>query len=441
MFPKLSFGRLSEMSPPVRRREIWSWGLYDFANSAFATTILAVIFATYFSSAIVPKEGVIFLGLVLKGPVLWNLIVSGSLGLVCLTAPAIGAITDYTASKKKFLLVFWLMGCLATAALSLMGPGMVLPAIIIFVLANIGFSAGNPIYNAFLTELAPPEKRSRISSFGWGIGYIGGGLCLAVNLGMINIWGVENAVRPGFLVVAVWWFVFALPLFICLRERAVPKPPVPRLQQVRRGVQEVFQTLRHIRQYRELFKFLLAFLLFNEGVQTIIVNSAIYGKRVIGMKEEDLILVYLMVQAVAFAGAFLLGKIAERFRTKPTLLYALVVWLAVLVFAFQAQTPGAFWILGAMVGLVMGGTQALSRGFFGELTPEGKSAEFFGFYALGGRFSAAIGPLVFGLLVYLTGGMRWGIASTGIFFIAGFLLLLTVSEKRGREEAQAAEKP
>ncbi len=423
------------MSHPVKRREIWSWGMYDFANSAFATTILAVIFAKYFTSSVVPAEGVDFLGQTFKGPVLWNITVAVSMGWVCLTAPAIGAITDHTAAKKRFLRVFWLLGCICTAGLALVEPGMVLPGMIIFILANIGFSGGNPIYNSFLTELAPPEKRSRISSFGWGIGYVGGGLCLALNLGMIKIWGAENAVRPGFVVVALWWFLFSLPLFLWLRERAIPKPPIPKFRLVRKGVTDVFRTLRNIRRHRELFKFLLAFLLFNEGVQTVIINSAVYGSEVIRMEQDELILVYLMVQAVAFVGAFLLGGIADRFRSKPTLLFALVVWLAVLAFAFQAKTSTAFWILGAMVGLVMGGTQAISRGFFGELTPEKKSAEFFGFYALGGRFSAAIGPLVFGLLVHLTGGMRWGIASTGIFFVSGFLVLLCVNEKRGREEA------
>jgi UMF1 family MFS transporter len=424
------------MSTPVRRREIWSWAFYDFANSAFATTILAVIFAKYFTGRIVPEEGVKILGQVFEGPFLWNMIVSASMIWVCLTAPSVGAITDHLAAKKRFLFFYWIVGCLATAGLSLMAPGMVVSAMIIFIVANISFSSANPLYNAFLTELAPPEKRSRISSFGWGIGYAGGGLCLAVNLVMIKIWG-EAAVRPGFFVVAVWWFLFSLPLFFWLRERAVPKERVGTLPLIRKGVTDVFQTLRHIRRYRELFKFLLAFLCFNEGVQTIIVNAAVYGSEVIKMEQDELILVYLMVQAVAFVGAFLLGYIADRFRAKPTLLVALLVWLAVIGFAFQATTSREFWILGAMVGLVMGGTQAISRGFFGELTPEKKSAEFFGFYALGGRFSSAIGPLIFGFLVHFTGGMKWGIASQAFFFIAGFLLLLSVSEARGRKEALA----
>ncbi len=416
---------------PVRRREILAWALYDFANSAFATSIVAVIFATYFTRGVVSPEGAWLLGRRWSGEALWNFAGAVSMGLICVSAPFIGAITDYTAAKKRLMTAYWLVGCLTTGLLYFVQPGMVVFAMTLFILGNMGFAGGNALYNAFLPELGPPEKMARISSFGWGIGYVGGGLCLLLNLVMLR---GSASVGSCFAVVAAWWLVFALPLFLLVRERAEPKPLPAGRSVVGFGFANVFRTLKNIRRHRELFKFLVAYLLFNEGVETVIFNAAVYGQNVVGMTQAELIPVYLAVQGVALGGAFLFGAIAEKVKSKSAILLSLLVWLAVVTFAFFVASRLTFWILGVCVGLVMGGTQALSRALFGELTPREKTAEFFGFFAIGGKFAAALGPLLFGAVTQATGTMRWGILSVGVFFVGGLLLLLTVDVERGRRE-------
>lgn len=416
---------------PPRRREILSWALYDFANSAFATSIIAVVFATYFTRSVVPPEGFSLLGRSWSGEALWNFAGAVSMGLVCLSAPFIGAISDYTAAKKRLLAAYWLIGCLATGLLFFVHPGMVVFGAALFIVANMGFAGGNALYNAFLPELGPPEGMARLSSLGWGLGYAGGGLCLLLNLGMLKTWSVGAC----FAVVAAWWFLFALPLFFFLRERAAPRPIPAGRSLAGAGFADVFRTLKNIRRHRELFKFLLAYLLFNEGVETVIFNAAVYGQSVVGMRQKELIAVYLVVQAVALGGALLFGEIARRLKCKRAILVTLFIWLGVLIFAFFVVSRTMFWILGICVGLVMGGTQALSRGLFGEMTPKEKTAEFFGFFAIGGKFAAALGPLLFGAVTQATGTMRWGILSVGAFFLGGLLLLLWVDEERGLREA------
>lgn len=414
-----------------RRREIFAWALYDFANSAFATSIVAVVFATYFTRSVVPSEGFALLGRSWSGAALWNFAGAVSMGLVCVCAPFIGAISDYTAAKKRLLAAYWLVGCLATGLLYFVRPGMVAFGTSLFIVANMGYAGGNALYNAFLPELGAPEKLARISSFGWGLGYAGGGLCLLVNVGTLRSWGVG----ASFGVVAAWWFLFSLPLFFVLRERAAPKPVPAGRSLGGAGFADVLRTLKNLRRHRELFKFLLAYLLFNEGVETVIFNAAVYGQSVVGMGQKELIGVYLVVQAVALAGALLFGEIAQRIRCKRAILATLFMWLGVLIFAFFAVSRPMYWILGVCVGLVMGGTQALSRGLFGEMTPKEKTAEFFGFFAIGGKFAAALGPLLFGAVTQATGTMRWGILSVGAFFLGGLFLLLRVDEDRGRREA------
>lgn len=420
---------MSTSSAPASRREIWSWGLYDFANSAFATSILAVVYATFFQKHVVPPEWR------LSGEVVWNYAGALSMIVICASAPVIGAITDYTGAKKRWLFAYWMGGVLATAGLVFVKPGMIALGAGLFILANMGFAGGNAIYNSFLTEISPPDRMARVSSFGWALGYIGGGLCLLANLIMLR---KGTGVSATFAVVAAWWLVFALPLFFWLRERAAPKPRAPGRSLVGIGFSNVFRTLKEIRKNKELFKFLLAYLLFNEGVETVIINAAGYGQRVVGLQPDRLILVYLLVQGVAVGGAFLFGEIAERIRGKRTLFLSLFVWLGVLVYAFFTASETSYWILGCLVGLVMGGTQAISRAFFGMLTPREKTAEFFGFFAIGGKFAAALGPVVFGTVTHLTGTMRWGIVSIAIFFIAGMILLASVDEEQGRLDAAKA---
>jgi UMF1 family MFS transporter len=423
---------MESVKSPAPTREIVSWAMYDWANSAFATSILTAIYSVYFTKTVVPADSVI------KGETWWNWANAISMILVCASGPVIGAITDYTGSKKRFFVFFWLMGVISCAALMFVHPGDVVLGFTLFIFANIGFGGSTALNNAFLTELAPPDKMDRVSSFGWAMGYVGGGLCLALNLAMFKM--IQDggvAARWGFAVVALWWFVFSLPAALWLKERAAPKPRPADRSLLSIGFADVAATLRNLRRYRELFLFLLAFLFFNQGIETVISNAAIYGSKVAGMSNDGIILLVLAIQIVAAVGAFLFGRFAERSGCKKVIFLSLFIWLGVLVFAFFTSTPGMFWALGLTVAVVLGGTQALARGFFAQLTPPAKSAEFFGFFAIGGRAAAALGSLLFGTISQLSGHMKWGIVSLAVFFFAGMILLARVDPKAGNEAARA----
>lgn len=417
---------------PVNRaapkREIVAWAMYDWANSAFATSILTAIYSVYFTETVVPKGGDVW----------WNYANAISMILVCASGPIIGAITDYTGSKKRFFFFFWTMGFVACAALFFVKPGDAVLGFILFIFANIGFGGSVALNNAFLTELAPPDKMDRVSSFGWAMGYVGGGICLALNLFMYR--AIDDkvlAVRSCFAVVGLWWFVFSLPAALWLKERATPKARPPGRSLLSLGFADVMSTLRNLRRYKQLFLFLLAFLFFNQGIETVISNAAPYGSRAAGMEKDGLMVLVLVIQIVAAVGAFVFGRFAEKAGCKKVISLSLVVWLGVLVFAFFTTTPGMFWALGIAVAVVMGGTQALARGFFAQLTPPAKSAEFFGFFAIGGRAAAAVGSGLFGFITHLTGEMKWGIISLAVFFFAGMILLAKVDAKAGIEAAKA----
>lgn len=413
-------------------REITAWAMYDWGNSAFATSILSAIYSVYFSGTVVPK------GNPIQGETLWNWANSISMIVACASGPIIGAITDYTGSKKRFFVFFWLLGVAACSSLFFVQPGDVALGFVLFVLANIGFGASVSLNNAFLVELAPPDKMDRVSSFGWALGYVGGGLCLAINLWMYRaIPDKVFAVRCCFAVVGLWWFLFSLPAALWLKERATPKVRPPGASLLRVGFADVARTLRNLRRYKELFLFLVAFLFFNQGIETVISNAAIFGERVAGMKQDGLMLCLLAIQGVAAVGAFVFGRFAERAGSKKVIFLSLFIWLGVLLFAFFTASQGMFWGLGMAVAIVLGGTQALARGFFGQLTPPAKSAEFFGFFAIGGRAAAALGSLLFGTVTQVTGHMKWGIVSLAVFFIAGMVLILRVDEKAGKAAAVA----
>jgi UMF1 family MFS transporter len=421
-------------APPARTKEIIGWAMYDWGNSAFATTILSAIYSVYFIKTVVPHDPV-------KGSFYWNLANSLSMVLVCGTGPILGAITDYTASKKKFFLFFWLMGVGACASLFFVDPGDVGLGFALFVMANIGFGASVSLNNAFLTELAPPDKMDRISSFGWAMGYVGGGICLALNLVLFGVFKDHPdktfPARIGFALVGLWWFAFSLPAVFWLKERATPKARPEGSSLLALGVGDVFRTIRNLRRYKDLFLFLLAFLCFNQGIETVISNAAPFGSTVAGMSENEIIVCYLAIQVVAAVGAFLFGRFAEHAGSKRVIGLSLFIWLGVLAFAFFTSSKGMFWVLGMAVAVVLGGTQALARGFFAQLTPPTKSAEFFGFFAIGGRAAAALGSLLFGTVTSMAGHMKWGIISLAVFFVAGMILLTRVNDREGKAAASA----
>jgi MFS transporter, UMF1 family len=422
------------------RREIWSWAFYDFANSAYSTTVAAVIFNTYFVMA-VAADGVTVLGYEIPPASLWAYSVSLSMLLAAVAAPVLGSVADYSAAKKRFLLTFTYLGAAATALLYFVGPGDAWLGVLLFVLSNWAFEASFAFYSAFLPEITTQQRMNRVSGLGWAIGYVGGVLCLILNMFMIQHpewFGLSDEdfipVRASMVVVALWWGVFAIPTFLFVRERAIMARRPPLLEAVREGLYRLVQTFRKAGRYRELVKFLVAFLIYNDGIQTVIVMAAVFGATELGMAQDQLIPAFIMVQLVAFFGALFFGWLGDRLPTKTAINISLAVWMGALVYVLFVDQVWEFWMLGAIVGLVMGGSQSASRALFAQFTPVANSAEFFGFFSVSGKFASIFGPVLFGLATQLTGSVRLAVVSIILFFVAGMAILYFVDEKKGVRE-------
>jgi UMF1 family MFS transporter len=435
----------------VPRREVWGWGMYDFANSPFATTILAVIFNRYFAEVLAGGEEGVVLNLFghavrVPGVTFFTYILAAAMLIVAVLAPVLGAIADSSGSKKKFLAFFCYLGVGATALLYFANEGQYWRGAIFFIVAQIGFAAGNIFYNAFLPEISTSSNIGRISGFGFTLGYIGGAALLAINLAMLRYpeWiGFDAPFTPQatFLSVAVWWGVFAIPTFLWLHERQPAMALPPGKTYLRIGVQRVSKTLRNLRRYRELTKFLSAFLIYNDGIQTIIVVAAIFVDQLLGMSEGAIVGLFLMIQATAFVGALLMGWLSDRIGNKRTIVITLLVWTVVAVWGcflgFTGNPQYEVWLMGIVVGMVLGGSQSASRALQGNFTPEANSAEFFAFYGIAGKFSSVLGPLVYGS-VYALIGIRSATLSLAVFFVIGLVILHFVDEEEGMRQAKTA---
>jgi UMF1 family MFS transporter len=429
----------------VKKREVLSWAMYDFANSAFATTILAVIFNRYFAEAVAfGKVGVKVLGVHLPGAAFFTFAVSVAMACVAISAPFLGAIADFSGRKKQFLACFCFGGIFFTGLLYFIREGDYWIGALFFILAHIGFSAGNVFYNGFLPEISTDETIGRISGIGWALGYIGGGSLLVINLIMLKypyylgFQGNYFTVHHCFLSVAVWWGIFALPLFLWVGEKRHQVSRLPGETYLRIGLVRVSRTLKRVRNYRELSKFLAAFLIYNDGIQTVIIMASIFGAEVLGMGTEEMIVYFLVVQGTAFVGSLIFGLLADGLGNKRVILLTLGVWVVVVVWAYGLglfwSPKGEYWILGIIAGMVLGGSQATSRSLQGLFTPDENSAEFFGFYAVAGKFASIFGPLIYGLILSITGSLRKGILSLILFFAVGMIILWSVDEEKGRLE-------
>lgn len=431
-------------------KEVVGWSMYDFANSAFATTILAVIFNRYYAGVVAGGEtGILILGHTIPGAAIFSFVISVSMFIVAVSAPFLGAIADYSNRKKQYFFVFFLIGVVFTAAMITVKPGLVLWGGILLVLANVGFASGNVFYNSFLVDISPPDLLGRISGFGWGLGYLGGGLLLSINLIMLkypNLLGFSKGtftVHHCFFSVALWWGIFAIPTFLWVKERkreTYNDEIINGLKYFSVGINRLRETIVKIRTYQQLLRFLIAFLIYNDGIQTVIILASIFGAEELKMKDSALILFFLMIQGTAFIGAFIMGYLSDKIGNKKTLIICLFTWSFIVTWAYGIGITGnavkEFWVLGILAGLVMGGSQASSRSLAASMTPQVKSAEFFGFYAVAGKFASIFGPLIYGLIVTLTGSLRFGILSLIIFFIIGLSLLLTVNEEQGIAEKE-----
>lgn len=447
-----SAGAAGAGTSPATRKEVWAWGLYDLANSPFATTILAVIFNRYFVTALAGGETgvVVELGpwsVRVPGVTFFTYTLTASMLIVGLIAPVLGAIADYSGSKKRFLALFCYLGVGATGMLYFIEAGEYWKGAIFFTVAEVGFACSNIFYNAFLREISTPKNIGWISGFGFTLGYLGGAVLLALNLVMLTAPQYLGASEPFtpqdcFLSVAIWWGVFSVPTFLWLRERQREVATLSAAGYVRAGFHRLRVTFQRIRGYSQLSKFLVAFLIYNDGIQTVIVVAAIFAEIALGMSEGEVISLFLLVQATAFVGAIVLGAVSDRIGNKRTVVLTLVLWSVVVVWGyfigFTGNERAEIWGLGVLAGLILGGSQSASRALQGLFTPQENAAEFYAFFGIVGKFSAVLGPFTYGSIYALTGDIRTAILSLIFFFLAGLGLLLWVDEKKGIEQAERA---
>jgi UMF1 family MFS transporter len=411
------------------KREVLSWCMYDWADSAFATTVMAAVLPVYYSQVA---------GAHLPGntaTVYWGYTVVIALLISAMMAPIMGAIADYSGVKKRLLLTFAAIGIVATALLFYIKTGDWLTASLFFVFGNIGFMMSEVFYNALLPHVAGPENIDSVSIKGYALGYLGGGILLAINIAMIELMSDKIlATRLAFVSVAIWWALFTVPLILNVKEPGTNKNYSPDVNFISAGFRRLSVTFRELRSYRQLFLFLAAFWIYNDGIGTIIKMAAIYGAE-IGIGQTALIGALLMTQFVGIPFTFAFGRLARHIGTKNSILFGLFVYALISVSAYFMQTAFHFWILAFMVGTVQGGTQGLSRSLFGSMLPRGKTAEFFGFYGMSSKFAGIVGPLVFAVISQSTGSSRLSIFSLIAFFIVGAFLLSRVDVQKGMESA------
>lgn len=408
------------------RRQAFAWALYDWGNSAFATTVMAgffpLFFKLYWSAGADVAQSTFYLALA-------NSVASFAVAVV---APVLGAHTDRSLGKKRWLAGFAAIGCIGTAGLAFVGQGEFPTASLLYVLAMLGFSGSLVFYDALLLSVASPADSDRVSSLGYGLGYLGGGVLFLLNVLMFvkpRLFGLADgpaAVRASFVTVAVWWAVFTVPLVLRVRERGSPAPRAG-VSAVSRALADTVKTLRRLRSMPELTGFLVAYFLYIDGVGTIQKMAVDYGLA-LGLPSQSLMTALLIVQLVGFPAAILFGRLAGRIGTRRAILLGIGIYVAITLLGAAMRTARDFYVLAILVGLAQGGVQALSRSFYSRLVPPNESGEFFGFYNMLGRFSAVLGPMLMGVTGLVTGSPRLSIVSVAVLLIAGGVLLARVPE-------------
>ena len=421
------------------RRDLRAWAMYDWANSAFQTTIIAAVFPIYYQKVAAAGQP----EALATSRFAWATTIA--ILIVAIVAPLLGAVADYRALKKPLLAVFLGIGAAATAAMFWIGAGDWQLALTLFVVGNVGVAGSIVFYESLLPHLVDEGELDRVSAAGYAVGYLGGGVLLAINLLMIQkpaLFGIPDAAtatRLALASVALWWVVFSIPLF-----RSVPEPAV-RIERDERpgdnplttGLRRLRETFHELRRYRDGFVFLLAFLLYNDGVQTMIRMATIYGAG-IGLPESAMITALLLTQFIGIPCAFAFGMIAGRVGARPAVFGGLAVYVVITLLGYFMTTAVHFFVLAIMVGMVQGGTQALSRSLFASMIPRHRSSEFFAFFSVFERYAGVLGPAIFAFVIERTGSGRSAILAVAAFFVAGAAVLAFVNVERGRSAARAA---
>ncbi|MDT8342119.1 MAG: MFS transporter [Longimicrobiales bacterium] len=423
---------------PYDRRAVWGWALYDFANSAYTTLIVTFIYAVYFTQQIAP-DGV-------TGTALWSRGVTITAVVVALASPALGALADRGGMRRGLLMSATAVTVVSVSLLALPGPGQVHLALAIFVLSNVAYELCGVFYNSYLPEVAPPSHIGRISGYGWALGYLGGLLAMAVALfvfiqpetapfGLDK--GTGEHVRATTVLVGVWFAVLSLPMFLWVKEpRTVVRPPLGTL--VTDAFHRLGTTFREIRRYGEIFKLLVARMIYNDGLVTIFAFGPIFAAEVHDFTLTEVMYWGLALNVTAGAGAFLMGFLDDRVGGKRTLYVTLAGLLIGGLWAVTADSKTSLYLAGLWVGIFVGPNQAASRSLLGRFVPRAKETEFYGFFAFSGKAMAFMGPLLLGVVTELTGSVRAGMSTILVFFLIGGLLLLPLDERRGLA-ARAAE--
>jgi len=422
------------------RRDLRAWAIYDLANSAFQTTIIAAVFPIYYNRVVaadLPPAAA-------TSRFAWATTIA--ILIVAIVAPILGAIADFAAMKKKLLAVFLAIGATATAAMFWIERGDWQLALVLFVVGNVGVAGTIVFYESLLPHLVTPDQLDRVSAAGYAVGYLGGGVLLALNLLMIQqpqLFGIPDAgvaTRLTFVTVAIWWVVFSIPLF-----RRVPEPARrleaderPDAGLFRTGWQRLVETFYELRRYRQAFIMLLAFLMYNDGIQTMIRMATTYGSE-IGLPQSAMISALLLTQFIGVPCAFAFGAIAERVGAKTAVFAGLAVYCVITVLGYYMTTSTHFFALAILVGMVQGGTQAISRSMFASMIPPHKSSEFFAFFSVFERYAGVLGPAIFAWVVSHSGSGRNALLSIVAFFVLGGVILTFVDVEAGRRAAREAE--
>lgn len=426
-----------------KQRELLGWAMYDWANSAFSTIVVTTFLGPYLTGLAEANGGFVNLfGYPLEGAGFFPLCVSISVGFQVFFLPIMGAIADYSHLKKRLLLIFAYLGAAATILLVLVqSSNWILLGGLLFIIANLSFGAAIVFYNAFLNDLAAPDERDSLSSKGFAYGYMGGGLALLLSLGLLWLLGPQNqgaAVRWSLAGAGLWWLVFTL---LFPQRYLVQRAPVHQLPPgetyLSHGVKQLFTTLKELfYKYPTTLRYLIAYLIYNDGIQTIITVSTIFASSELGLPTSTLVQVVLMIQFVAAGGAMLFNFLAGRIGAKKAIMVSLVIWAGLLIYAYGfLYTARQFWILGAVLALVLGGSQALSRSLFSQMIPQNRESEYFSLYEISERGTSWLGPVVFALALQFTGTQRTSMIVLIAFFIVGLILLYLTDVKQAIREA------
>jgi len=422
-------------SKNLNKFKVLVWTLFDFANTSYSIVVVTFLYAVYFKQTVLSGEPV--------GDFYWSIGTSLSMLITAFVSPVLGAIADYSAGKKRFLLLFTLLCIGATALLYFVERGDIFWGITLFVIANVGFEAGLVFYDSFLPEITEPKNYGRVSGYGFAMGYLGSLSTLALIYPFIS----NEMIKESFPVAALVFLVFSLPLFIFLKDNR--KKTIMNESYMMIGFSRVFNTITNLKNYKNLSMFLFSFFLYIEGVNTVIFFSGNYATTTLNFSLDQLIVFFIIVQSTAILGSLLFGIVADSYGQKKSLMASLYVWLITILFAYLTSDHTgfltiflsntfnlavadierySFYVVGLLAGSVMGATQSTSRSLMSKLTPFEKKTEFFGFYSFFGKSSAILGPLVFGYVSYVTGTQRLAILTISIFFIAGILVLRKVKD-------------